>query len=335
MFVCLERGKEMTEDSRSRKWQVTINNPIDKGYTHDKIKEIMKEYTGCVYWCMADETGEEGTFHTHIFLVCSNAVKFSVMLKRFMGGHCEMCRGTSAQNREYVFKQGKWKNTEKETTNYEESHYESGELPVERQGKRNDLEDLYDMINAGMTDAQILKDSPSYMLHLDSIRKTREITRAEKFEGVKRMDLEVTYIYGKAGTGKTRSVFDKYGADAYMVSDYKHPFDEYAGQPVMVFDEFRSSINMSCMLRYLDVYPLVLPARYSNKCACYTKVFIISNVSLLRQYDWYQKNEPETWEAFARRIHKVRIHKDNRVKEVTIEEFLNGFSPCIGRTPFD
>lgn len=326
----------MTEDSRSRKWQVTINNPVEKGYTHEKIKEIVKEFKNCVYWCMADETGGEmQTFHTHVYIHCSGAVRFSTMLKRFEGGHFEMCKGTSEQNRDYVFKQGKWKNTEKETTNDADSHYESGELPVERQGKRNDLDDLYDMIKAGMTDAQILEDSPSYMLHLDSIRKSREIVRAKKYEGKKRM-LEVTYIYGKSGSGKTRSVFDRYGADAYFVTDYKHPFDEYEGQPVMVFDEFRSSLDMSAFLKYLDIYPLVLPARYSNKRACYTKVYIISNVPLYQQYEWYQKNEPETWKGLARRIHRIRIHTDKGVVEKTTEEYLDGFSPLTGeRTPFD
>ena len=104
----------------------------------------------------------------------------------------------------------------------------------------------------------------------------------------------------------------------------------------MVFDEFRSSFDMSTILRYLDVYPLVLPARYSNKQACYTKVFIISNISLWRQYEWHQKNEPETWNAFTRRIHRVRTHVDGEVVEVPTDEFLNNFSPCLGvRTPFD
>lgn len=28
-------------DTRCRKWQITINNPIDKGYTHDKIREFL------------------------------------------------------------------------------------------------------------------------------------------------------------------------------------------------------------------------------------------------------------------------------------------------------
>lgn len=313
----------MTNDSRSRKWQVTINNPVEKGYTHEKIVEIMKQYSGCVYWCMSDETGAEGTFHTHIYLVCANAVKFTVMKNRFDGGHFEMCKGTSKDNRDYVFKDGKWKNSEKETTNHSDSHYESGEMPVERQGKRNDLEDLYDMINSGLSDADILKDSPTYMLQLDAIRKTRDVILAEKYSKEKR-EMKVFYIYGPPGAGKTRFVWETYGADAYIVSDYKHPFDEYKGQNVLVLDEFRSGFEMSLMLRLLDIYPFVLPARYSNKQACYNRVYIISNIGLEKQYSWYKKNEPETWQAFLRRIHCVNYFTGQDIKSIDMSVYRNG-----------
>lgn len=34
------------KDTQCRKWQVTINNPLEKGYTHEKIKEILSQYKG-------------------------------------------------------------------------------------------------------------------------------------------------------------------------------------------------------------------------------------------------------------------------------------------------
>ena len=105
------KGKGMTSNSRSRKWQVTINNPLEKGYTHERIMDVMGQYKNCIYWCMSDETGEEGTFHTHIYLHCTSGVLFSTMLNRFGGGHFEMCKGTSIQNREYVRSQRKGRRT--------------------------------------------------------------------------------------------------------------------------------------------------------------------------------------------------------------------------------
>lgn len=38
--------------------------------------------------------------------------------------------------------------------------------------------------------------------------------------------LQVTYIFGDSGVGKTRSVMEAYGYDqVYWITDYKHPFD--------------------------------------------------------------------------------------------------------------
>lgn len=59
------------------------------------------------------------------------------------------------------------------------------------------------------------------------------------------------------------------------------------------------------MLNYLDGYPIMLPYRYADKQACYTKVYLISNISPESQYRNIQWNEPATWQAFTRRIHRV------------------------------
>ena len=56
-------------DIQSRKWQITINNPDVKGYTHDAIKEIVGKSKNILFWCMSDEIGgKEKTYHTHIYL---------------------------------------------------------------------------------------------------------------------------------------------------------------------------------------------------------------------------------------------------------------------------
>ena len=61
----------------------------------------------------------------------------------------------------------------------------------------------------------------------------------------------------------------------------------------------------------LDGYPLALPARYANRQACYTTVYLISNIDLRDQYKNVQENEPATWKAFLRRIHHViEYHQD-------------------------
>ena len=74
---------------------------------------------------------------------------------------------------------------------------------------------------------------------------------------------------------------------------------------MLCFDEYRSSLLIGDMLNYLDGYPISLPARYANRVACYETVYIISNIDLKQQYPVVQREEPATWRAFLRRIHKV------------------------------
>lgn len=70
------------------------------------------------------------------------------------------------------------------------------------------------------------------------------------------------------------------------------------------------------MLLFCDIYPIELPSRYTNKFACYNKVYIISNWSLEKQYYEIQREDKESWEAFLRRIHKIIVYaKDGSIKE--------------------
>jgi hypothetical protein len=296
---------EVKNTEQSRKFQGTINNPIDKGYTHEKILKNIETLKNIIYWCISDEVGEEGTYHTHFYVAAKNGIRFKTLKNLFPEAHFELCKGTSQENKDYIFKTGKWLKEKKHETNLMETHRESGEVPFEHQGKRNDIDDLYDMIKQGMTNYQILEEWPAQMLNIDKIERARQIVKQEQFKKEFRK-INVTYIYGPTGTGKTRSVMEKHGYEnVFRVTDYENPFDNYGGQNIIVFEEFHSSLKIQDMLNYLDGYPLELPCRYNNKWACYLEVYIITNITLNEQYEKIQIDYNETWQAFKRRIHNI------------------------------
>lgn len=295
----------MARSTASRKWQVTINNPIDNGYTHEQIKEVMTLFKNTVYWCMCDEIGEEGTYHTHVFIVFKSAVMFKTMQKRFYGCHLEMVKGTNMENRDYIRKEGKWADNKKKETNLINTFEEYGEIPIDMQGSASVNEEIYEMIKNNATNAEILEAFPSALCKLDHFEKARQTILAERFKNIFRK-LEVTYIWGDTGTGKTRGIMEEFGySNVYRVTDYDHPFDGYKGQDIIMFEEFRSSLKIEDMLKYLDGYPCELPCRYANKTACFTKVFFTTNIPLENQYPNIQHEQPKTWKAFTRRIHNV------------------------------
>ena len=321
-----ETTEKPKRDTQSRKWLLTINNPIDKGYTHESIHLILTGIKSIIYWCMSDEMGNEThTLHTHVFLQGRGGINFSTLRKRFPGADLEMARGTAQQNMEYVSKTGKWKDDKKSDTSIPGTFEEWGEMPVERQGRRNDLDDLYSMIKDGYTDYQILEVMPESLLNLDKLDKVRQVIRYESYKDTFR-NLDVHYIYGYAGVGKTRFIMENYGfSNVFRVTDYIHPFDNYRGQDVVVFEEFRSSLSFSDMLNYLDGYPLELPCRYTNKYACYTKVYIVSNIPLIKQYPNVQSESPDSWSAFIRRINAVMHFTGSKINVQKIEKYTDGF----------
>lgn len=296
----------MGQDIQSRKWQITLNNPRDKGLTHEVIKGKIQEIRSVKYYCLGDEIGQEGqTPHTHIFLYCSR-LRFSTIKKMFPEGHIERAYGTAEENRAYIRKDGKWAEDEKADTSVEGTFEEWGELPEEPgAGYRTDIGEIYEQIYDGASNAQIMAKNPEAAQHINKMDKIRqEILEAEYRDSWR--NLTVTYIFGPTATGKTRSVMEQHGyGSVYRVTDYNHPFDRYAQEPVLCLDEFRSSLLIGDMLDYLDGYPLALPARYANRQACFETVYIISNIDLKEQYPNIQAIEPETWQAFLRRIHQV------------------------------
>lgn len=328
----------MAADRQSRKWQITINNPLNKGFNHKKIEKELSDLKTVIYYCMADEQAQ--TYHTHIYLCCSSPVRFSTLKKRFPEAHLEIALGNSQQNRDYIAKSGKWENDEKHGTAIPNTFEEGGQLPYERPGARSDLAILYEMVKDGFTNFEIMEANPDYMLRMNDIERVRQTIRAEQFKNEFRT-MNVTYIWGKTGTGKSRYVMELHGYDTvFRVTDYTHPFDTYAGQDILALDEYRSQFRIYEILNYLDGYPLELPCRYANKVACFSTVYIISNVDLHQQYPYIQIDQPNTWGAFLRRVHRViQFFADGHKVEYTIQDYLHGYIEIdrteVGSLPFD
>lgn len=276
---------------------------------------------------MCDEIGgEEKTLHTHVFIQFKNPVYFNSIKEAFPQAHIEEAKGTVQDNRLYIRKEGKWENTEKEHTNIKETfEEEEGTIQPEGQGRRTDLANLYQMIKDGYNNIEILEVNPDNILNLQHIDKARLEILSTRYKGERRIDIQVTYVFGATGLGKSREILDTHSDEnVYRVTDYKHPFDSYTGENVIVFEEYRSDLPIGNMLNYLDIYPIQLPARYNNKQACYHYVYIVSNWRLENQYSNIKLEQPETYKAFLRRIHKVREYTGmSEYKEYTVKEYLN------------
>lgn len=273
---------------RQRRWALTLNN-----YTEDELRSVKELPKGNITnYVFGLETGEEGTPHIQGFIHFKNA-KTLTATKKFLGSdrwHLEAARGTDFENWTYCQK------TDVDAWTYGDEPVEDGDLSVWAR--------IVNHIDEGKSTNEIIRMYPETAMRCITAIEKYRLDVDRKNAGWR--DVEVIYMSGGTGIGKTRYVMDKYGYEnVYRATDKKHPFDMYAGQDVLVFEEFRSSYKIEDMLNWLDGYPIELPARYANKMAKFTKVFIISNWNYYQQYEKCQEDYPETFDALTRRVSKL------------------------------
>lgn len=269
----------MARDTQSKKHQITINNPLNRGFTHEEIQRILGEYRSVEYYCLADEVGENGTPHTHIYLVTKSPIRFSTLKKRFEDAHIEVARGTHAENRAYVAKSGeKW--AEKAATSVPGTFEEWGELPEDRQpGERSDLTIIGELIAAGLTPNQIMNMNFAWRRYEKMIRSGYFAKRRDETPTVR--EVKVHYLVGESGSGKSytyTTLCEEQGEEAvFFLTDYDGGgFDNYNGEPILFMDEYKGQFRFGHFLVLTDKYKSQVHARYQNAVSLWSEIYITS-----------------------------------------------------------
>lgn len=203
-------------------------------------------------------------------------------------------------------------------------------------GKRTDLQVVRKRIEAGATMSELVKDDEV----ADTVMRTQGGVKAAlraklQDRAMDNRKLTVSLFYGESGTGKTWDAYkqaesvvngDRRGVfvlDPPNVPDGPYWFDSYEGQQCLIIDEVHT-IPWTLFLKWLDVYPVRLPVKGDHSYACWTHVWITSNVPIEEWHMSGGKNPlpiPEHLTAMKRRIHNiVHYSKVMVVNEETGEE---------------
>ena len=279
------------QDSMKRRWCLTINN---EERSLEELAKYIENLEHFKYAIFQREVGEKKeTPHIQMFITFNVGKRFSTMQNYFPRAHIEPAKGTNSQARDYCSKN--------ETRI--EGPVEIGTFAEER--SRTDIVNFMELVDLGTSKTELKKLFPSlYSKMINNIDRIKEDTRYDE-QKTKIRNVEVTYLYGKPGVGKTSYIISKHPLGTfYSVPFYGNGnFDNYDGEDVMVFDEFTGQIKIPLMNKLLDIYPMMLPSRYSNKIACYTKVYIISNLPIDDLYR--DERESGLFDAFLRRVHTI------------------------------
>ena len=185
----------MPRKKSARKYLLTINNPQTHGFDHARIRSILSDFPGIEYWCMCDETGEQGTYHTHIYAAFRNSVMFDTVRSKFYGAHIDPAKGKHRENRDYIRKEGKWLDDAKHETNHPETFEEWGELPPDKGKTETQAERIMQLVKEGKTNAEILEELPTAYNRLSYIEQSRQTLLEARYKDTWR-DLRTVYIWG-------------------------------------------------------------------------------------------------------------------------------------------
>ncbi len=311
--------KGETMANRERNWMFTMNQNDDPTMDPKTINELFSGVGEIKYLVFQLERGDlTGYRHYQGFIAYRNAINFKSIKSAFPTIHLEVVKGNLSNAINYA----------KKSNSRIEGPFEFGKEPS--QGERTDLYDINLMIDDGCSLQEIRAKHPTqFLLYQNNIKNTiNEVKRAKFLTNRK---LIAFYLYGKTGVGKTRFVTESFDTSSvYRVTDYSNPFDEYNFEPILVLDEYRGEFNITFMLNLLDIYPMQLRARYNNKTACFSWVFILSNLPLDTIYSNLIKTEPESFKAILRRL-KVN-GEFTRNKQKVIKILLEEQNPYLSHT---
>lgn len=273
-------------DKQSRSFLITINNPIEKGFTNENIIELIHEkFPTRIYWCMVNEIGDAGTPHVHIFVYLSRKRRWSAVMNIFQHqAHLESeVRGTPQQVRAYLRKEGD-KHKEKAHTQIEGSFYEEGELPkFNVTGDRNSiLSYIEEQIEEGKRPEDIMSQSLILRQFESLIRKAFFAKRFKETPPLR--EVTVTWHLGESGSGKSYSyvtLCKNNPEEVYYASDFANSctamLDTYAAERILFIDEVKiGSFKYEYLLQLLQGYRTPIHARYCNVYSLWDEIHITS-----------------------------------------------------------
>lgn len=217
---------------RGRCWMFIINNPTD-----DEKNEFAEYEVRYKVWQL--ERGEkEGTLHLQGAIYSDKILNLRELKESFPRAVI-----LKAKNTRKVLMY-----CQKERTRVE-GPFEDGFPPA--QGKRNDLKDLCRKVIEKKLDlTELAKEDPVSFVRY---HKGLKVLRQQLIED-RNFAPERIWIWGKAGVGKTRYAFRRFGSENVYIKDGTQWWDGYENEDCILVDDFEATWPYRDFLRFLDRY---------------------------------------------------------------------------------
>lgn len=241
----------------------------------ENIYNENKDFFRFVAW--GEETcPTSGRKHLQGFLQLYTTRRMAAIKKivKSKGLHLEVMKGAFAENEAYCKKEGQYTKMGEFVRQGQRTEWETVvERIKENGGNKEEIIELYPIIYA------------KFHGGIDKLCAHYKQKACNKWQEVK-----TTVLMGEAGSGKSSHVYKKHGYEnVYTLdsaADDKFLCDGYAGEDVLLIDDFNGCIKYSTLLRLLDGHPMKLNVKGGRTYKNWTHVYITSNVTPRL---WYKK----------------------------------------------
>jgi hypothetical protein len=301
-----------------RRYLFTLNNPTELEL--NQMMLFVNTNDQFRFLVFQGEYAETGTPHLQGYLEIQKNQRMSWFKSNFSErAHFEVANGTSEQNIHYCTKPVVHPNgipcmckhclkNRESLSNWRPA--ESHGTPASDIVGNGMWESVQIMVSGGATDKEITDMLPTMIGNLSKLRDYRHMLKCEQMANptckspeFQWRPIRAIWITGLSGSGKSQAVRTAFPL-AYPVSE-EHPFDEYANQQVVLWDDFDPRrIKFKTLLRYLDKYPVQLDCRYRAKWACYNDFFFTHTGTLASVYP---DLDPKDFVQLSRRINVVQL----------------------------
>ena len=292
-------------------------------YDFEYILDCISRYgkDGCAEWALilhendiSTITGEPEQSHVHIVMryLTNSSFDFYQLQKYFPFGFIEETRSWEASV-QYLLHLN---NSAILKTPHQVSEIRTNISPEQLEiylryvkiDKKKEIEERYnqlrlEIINNELTEAEwglrVFEDPKKWLPVLDrfgtKIKQLFAMQRQNAIELFKQSEIEVVFITGLSGTGKTElaKAWAKSEGKTYFCSSAENdPLDGYGGQDVLILDDARSHhFKFTNLLKLLDNYNRTSTrSRHYNKFFSGSMIIITSETPLSR---WYRTDDDD------------------------------------------
>ena len=283
-------------------------------YGKEDILQILDDWTKTrdIKYYMIEHNHDKENVHYHVVIDFpkDSEATFQTIKNKFPYGNIDRCRygvKSCVQYLVHMNEEAKEKYEWDEVETNAPDKLEDYKLPG-KQNKDAKLQKLLDSIIYGsLRKYEIDKIEPDMY-----IKYGRKIDRAFEYREkvlLSNPSRKIAVYVLQGGTGLGKSTFCRKWAEdnqqsIYFSSASNDPWQDYNGQDIFVYDDFRPyKMPIEDLMKSIDPYVNSTTAgRYRNKLFIGDTIFLTTNIPIL---DWFRGSDERVREAFFRRISKV------------------------------